>query len=95
MHVAHFCLVLKAEEEAGRTNLAVMGVCILPVEMRVEVTIVPRSPLRNLHDLVTGSGESFKLPVLDCKSSALTQADADGRSVRLVLDRDEASPKPP
>ena len=86
MHVAHFYLVLKAEEEAGRANLAVMGVCVLPVEMRVEVTIVPSSPLGNLHDLVTGSDESFKLPMPGCKTSALTQADTDGRNVCLVLD---------
>ena len=83
MHVAHFYLVLKAEEEAGRANLAVMGVCVLPVEMRVDVTIVPSSPLGNLHDLATGSDESFKLR---SKTSALTQADTDGRSVCLVLD---------
>ena len=39
------CLVLQAKEEASRADHAFVGTGILTVEVRVEVAVVPRSPL--------------------------------------------------
>ena len=71
-----------------------MSVDVLPVEMRVEVAIIPSSPLGNLHDFVTGTDESFELPVPAGKPNAFTEADPSGRSMGLVLDGNKASSKP-
>ena len=80
-------LVLQAKKKAGRADLAALSVSILPVKMRVEVAIIPRSPLGHLHNFLTTIDESIKLPVLIKEADTLLKAHPNGNSVGLVLNR--------
>ena len=68
-------------QSASGTEIIIMSMGLLPVQVRVKVAFVPRLPLLTLIKVLSRTDESTQFPVFVRKASALLESHPDGSNL--------------